>query len=104
MTAATHDLITPAAEIPDRGAPDVHKACEREDEKDRHAEEKMRLEDRMHVGDQRRHARLQGENPLSPGHEFHHLMAVEMLERDVDGTEPQDKLGVEQQQNGDIAK
>ena len=48
-----HHLIAAAAEIPDRRAPHVHEPGEREHEEDRHAEEQVRLEDRVHVGDQR---------------------------------------------------
>ena len=36
-----HDLVAAPAEIPDRRAPDVHEAREREDQEDRHAEEQV---------------------------------------------------------------
>lgn len=50
--ARSHDLVAWPAEIPDRCAPDVHEPREREDEKDRHAEEEMRLEERVHIRDE----------------------------------------------------
>ena len=40
------DLVTRAAEIPDRRAPDMHEPGEREDQEDGHAQEQMELEDR----------------------------------------------------------
>src|SRR4249920_3241801 len=59
---ATHHLIAAAAEIPDRGAPDVHKAGKREDKEERHTQEQMRLEDRVRIGDEVGDARLQRKN------------------------------------------
>ena len=47
---AAHHLIAAPAEIPDRRAPDVHQTGERKHQEDRHAEEQMQLEDRVHVG------------------------------------------------------
>src|SRR5215469_8852328 len=76
----SHHLVTAAAEIPDRGAPDVDQSRERKDQKNGHAEEEMQLENRMCVCNQRRNARLQREYALRPGHEPHHFMAVEMIE------------------------
>ncbi len=45
--AAAHDLIAAAAEIPDRRAPDVDEPGKREQQEDRHAQQQMRLEDRI---------------------------------------------------------
>ncbi len=99
-----HHLIAAPAEIPDRRAPDVHQAGEREHQEDRHAEREMQLEQQRHIEDQRGDARLQQQNALRPGHERHHHMAVEVLQRDVDGGQAQRELGIEQQQDRDVAE
>src|SRR5262249_50107560 len=93
---ASDHLVATAAEIPDRRTPDVHEPREREHEKDRHAEEKMRLEDRMHDDDECGDTWPQREYALRPGHEFHHLMAVEMPERHEDRGKAEHQLPVEQ--------
>src|SRR5262245_53805333 len=82
-----HDLIAATPDVPDRRAPDVNQPREREDEEDRHTEEQMQLEDRMRVGDECRDIRLQHDDALRPGHELHHLMPVEVPQRDRNGRE-----------------
>src|SRR5476649_2681410 len=54
-----HHLIAAPADIPDRRAPDVYEAGEREYQEDRHAEGEVQLEQQRHFEDDRRDARLQ---------------------------------------------
>src|SRR5690348_10995624 len=77
---AAHNLITSSSQIPDRRTPDMDEARERKDEEQSHPEEEMRLANRMCVGDQICNAGLQGENTLSPVHEFHHFVPIEMVQ------------------------
>src|SRR5450631_2843164 len=99
-----HHLIATPADIPDRRAPDVYEAGEREHQEDRHAEGEMQLEQQRHVEDQRGDARLQLQDALRPGHERNHHMAVEMLQGNVNGGEPKRELRIEDQQDRDIAE
>ena len=99
-----HHLIAAPADIPDRRAPDVHQAGEREDQEDRHAEREVHLEEQRYAEDQRGNARLQQQDALRPGHEGHHHVAVEMLQRDSDGGEAERELDIEDQQDRDIAE
>ena len=46
-----HDLVPRAAEVPDGGTPDVNEPSEGEEQKDRHTQQEMQLEDRIDVGD-----------------------------------------------------
>src|SRR5664280_2243196 len=50
-----HHLIAASADIPDRRAPNVHQASEREQQEDRHAEGEMHFEDQRHAEDQYGH-------------------------------------------------
>lgn len=45
----------------------------------------MRLEEWMRINEEVGDAWLQRENSLRPGHELHHFMAVEMIQRDANG-------------------
>ena len=67
----------------------MHQAGEREQQEDRHAQHKMRLEDRMHIQNVGGDAGLQRQDALRPPHEFYHFMTVEMSHRDRDGRQPQ---------------
>src|SRR5690606_6274071 len=93
--AGADDLIAPSAEIPDRCTPYVHKPRERENQKNRHSEEQVRLAYRMRICDQRPGIRLQNKNTLCPIHEAHHLVAVEMAHGNRDCGQSKQKLSEE---------
>ena len=82
----------------------MDEAREGKDEKNRQSQEKMRLEYRMRVGDEVRRSRPERQDPLRPVHEFHHLMPVEMLQRDENRREAKEKLGEEDQKDGRVAE
>src|SRR5690606_15550260 len=82
--AGADDLIAPSAEIPARCAPNVHEPRKRENQKNRHSEEQVRLEYRMRISDQRPGIRPQNKNTLRPIHEAHHLVPIEMAHGDRD--------------------
>jgi hypothetical protein len=70
----------------------VDKPREGEDEEDGHAEEEVRAEDRMRIGNEAGYAGLQRENSLRSGHEPHHFVSVEVVERDDDRREAEQEL------------
>ena len=82
----------------------MHEAREREDQEDRHAEDQVRLEDRVRISDQHPGIAAQQQDALRPVHELHHLVAVEMSHGDRDGGETQQKLREQDQQDGDVAE
>src|SRR5690606_10061823 len=92
QTLRAHDLIAAPSQIPDRCAQNMHKPGEGEDKEDRQAENEMRLEDRRHIRNISRRARPQRHDMLRPVHELHHLLAVEMLGRNRNGGQAEQKL------------
>ena len=103
--ARAHDLVAAPAEIPDRRAPHVHQPREREDQEDRHAEEEVRLEDRVRVGDQRPGvAGCSIRMPCAQSMNFTISWPSRWPMRDRDGRQPEQQLGEQQQQDRDVAE
>jgi hypothetical protein len=82
----------------------VHQPGEGENQEDRQAEEEVQLEDRVRPRDVAGGGEVEGEDALRPGHEGHHLVAVQVAQRNRNGGEAERQLQPQQQDDGVVAE